>query len=192
MRFQHTLLIRTPLSGGACARAPPAPPGHLPLTLPPSLRRYLTGRHRRALATAFLLAYAHARGPIDEREEQVDVVDLAVAFAVSSVVSLGLVTSYLRIVQGAKAAFLQAGTAQLIFLVGFSLAFFHEGQTGLTIAIGSVVTLFVLMQLTARVRWTEVFGGVDVDMGPIGGAPVGVPGLTGVAVATSPTDNHAD
>jgi inner membrane protein involved in colicin E2 resistance len=122
----------------------------------------------------------------------VDVVDLAVAFAVSSVVSLGLVTSYLRIVQGAKAAFLQAGTAQLIFLVGFSLAFFHEGQTGLTIAIGSVVTLFVLMQLTARVRWTEVFGGVDVDMGPIGGAPVGVPGLTGVAVATSPTDNHAD
>ena len=48
------------------------------------------------------------------------------------------------------------------------------------------------MQLTARVRWTEVFGGVDVDMGPIGGAPVGVPGLTSVAVATSPTVNQAD
>lgn len=107
----------------------------------------------------------------------VDVVELSVAFAVSSVVSLGLVTSYLRIVQGAKAAFLQAGTAQLIFLVGFSLAFFHEGQTGLTIAIGAVVTLFVLMQLTARVRWSEVFGGTDVEEGPLGGAPVGVPGL---------------
>ena len=107
----------------------------------------------------------------------VDVVELSVAFAVSSVVSLGLVTSHLRIVQGAKAAFLQAGTAQLIFLVGFSLAFFHEGQTGLTVAIGAVVTLFVLMQLTARVRWSEVFGGTDVEEGPVGGAPVGVPGL---------------
>lgn len=113
----------------------------------------------------------------------VDAVELAPAFAISSVVSLGLVTSYLRIVQGAKAAFLEAGTAQLVFLVGFSLAFFHEGQTGLTVAIGSVVALFILMQLTARVRWGEVFGGgVDsVVEGRPGGAPVGVPGLGVVA-----------
>jgi len=108
----------------------------------------------------------------------VDVMALAPAFAVSSVVSLGLVTSYLRIVQGAKAAFLQAGTAQLVFLVGFSLAFFHEGQTGLTVAVGSVVTLFILMQLTARVRWAEVFGGTDVEEGPLGGTPVGVPAFS--------------
>ncbi|HEY1100742.1 MAG TPA: inner membrane CreD family protein, partial [Myxococcota bacterium] len=116
----------------------------------------------------------------------VDVVDLAVAFGVSSVVSLGLVTSYLRIVQGAKTAFLQAGVAQLVFLVGFSLAFFHEGQTGLTVAIGAVVTLFVLMQLTARVQWLEVFGGRDVEGGPVGGAPVGVPGLGGVPKPDGP------
>lgn len=103
----------------------------------------------------------------------VDVVELGTAFGVSSVVSLGLVISYLRIVQGAKVAVFQAGGAQLVFLVGFSLAFFHEGQTGLTVAIGSVVTLFVLMQLTARVKWSEVFGS-DVI---VGGAPVGVPGL---------------
>ena len=88
----------------------------------------------------------------------VDVADLGLAFAVSSVCSLVLVTSYLRIVQGAKVAFLQAGTAQLVFLIGFSLAFFREGQSGLTIAIGSVVTLFLLMQLTARVKWAEIFG----------------------------------
>ena len=117
----------------------------------------------------------------------VDVVALPTAFGISSVVSLVLVTSYLRLVQGAKTAFLQAGLAQLIFLVGFSLAFFHEGQTGLTVAIGSVVTLFVLMQLTARVRWHEVFGGRDPEEGPLGGAPVGVPGLGNVMGAKPST-----
>ena len=116
----------------------------------------------------------------------VDVTDLAPAFAISSVTSLGLVLSYLRIVQGAKTAFFQAGTAQLVFLVGFSLAFFHEGQTGLTVAIGAVVTLFILMQLTARVRWHEVFGSADVEAGPAGGAPVGVPGF-GSLSATAKT-----
>ena len=105
----------------------------------------------------------------------VDVADLAVAFAVSSVSSLILVTSYLRIVQGAKVAFLQAGTAQLVFLVGFSLAFFREGQSGLTIAIGSVVTLFLLMQLTARVKWAEIFG---AEPPPHAGSSVGVPSFS--------------
>lgn len=115
----------------------------------------------------------------------VDVVELAPAFAISSVVSLGLVTSYLRIVQGLKAAFLEAGVAQLLFLVGFSLAFFHEGQTGLTVAIGSVITLFILMQLTARVRWAEVFGG-EAEPAPRGGAPIGVPGFS--STPPPPTD----
>lgn len=115
----------------------------------------------------------------------VDVVELAPAFAISSVVSLGLVTSYLRIVQGLKAAFLEAGVAQLVFLVGFSLAFFHEGQTGLTVAIGSVVTLFILMQLTARVRWTEVFGGADPEP-PRGGAPVGIPAFSSTPTPSTP------
>jgi len=36
-------------------------------------------------------------------------------------------------------------------------AFFFEGYTGLTITLGAVLTLFVLMQLTARVDWGAVF-----------------------------------
>jgi hypothetical protein len=34
-----------------------------------------------------------------------------------------------------------------------------EGFTGLAITIGSIVTLFVVMQMTGRVRWSEKFAG---------------------------------
>ena len=47
----------------------------------------------------------------------------------------------------------------------FSYAFFFEGFTGLTITIGAVITLFVLMQMTAHVSWDEVFGGADAKFG---------------------------
>jgi hypothetical protein len=67
------------------------------------------------------------------------------------------VVSYLRIVGGVRFAFGQAGLAQVVFLVLFSYAFFFEGATGLTVTVGAVVTLFVLMQLTARVDWDEAF-----------------------------------
>ncbi|MDP2341257.1 MAG: inner membrane CreD family protein [Deltaproteobacteria bacterium] len=116
----------------------------------------------------------------------VDVADLGVAFAVASVCSLFLVTSYLRIVQGAKVAFLQAGTAQLVFLIGFSLAFFREGQSGLTIAIGSVVTLFLLMQLTARVKWAEIFGAEPPQHA---GSSVGIPSFGTAPPASSSTSS---
>jgi hypothetical protein len=93
-----------------------------------------------------------------------DHVDIHVAFAVSSAVSVLLVVSYLRIVAGPSFAFLRAGVAQLVFLVLFSYAFFFEGYTGLTVTIGAIVTLFVLMQMTARVDWSRglnsVGGGV--------------------------------
>ena len=46
---------------------------------------------------------------------------------------------------------------RLVFLVLFSYAFFFEGFTGLAITVGAIVTLFVLMQMTARVSWDEVF-----------------------------------
>jgi hypothetical protein len=39
----------------------------------------------------------------------------------------------------------------------FSYAFFFEGYTGLTVTVGAVVTLFALMQATARVDWAAVF-----------------------------------
>ncbi len=79
------------------------------------------------------------------------------AFAIASAVSLFLVVSYLRLVVSPRFALLQAGTAQLIYLVGFSLAHFWEGYTGLTVTVLSVGTLFLLMQLTGRLDWNEVF-----------------------------------
>jgi hypothetical protein len=75
----------------------------------------------------------------------------------ASVTSFLLVVSYLRVVAGSRFAFMQAGLAQLIFLVLFSYAFFFEGYTGLTVTAGAIVTLFVLMQLTARVDWAVLF-----------------------------------
>ncbi len=89
----------------------------------------------------------------------VDHVDVHAAFAVAAVTSLLLVVSYLRAVAGGRFAVAHAGAAQLVFLVLFSYAFFFEGYTGLTVTVGAVLTLFVLMQLTARVRWEDVFAG---------------------------------
>ena len=88
----------------------------------------------------------------------VDHVPLSVAFMLSSVTSVGLVVSYLRLAIGTRFAVLWAGGAQLLYLVLFSLAFFLEGYTGLTITIFSILTLFMVMQLTARIDWAEKFG----------------------------------
>ncbi|HKY21455.1 MAG TPA: inner membrane CreD family protein [Vicinamibacterales bacterium] len=87
----------------------------------------------------------------------VDHVSVHVAFATAAVVSMLLVFSYLRVVTGMRRALLAAGSAQLLFLVLFSYAFFFEGFTGLAITVGAILTLFVLMQMTARVSWDEVF-----------------------------------
>jgi inner membrane protein involved in colicin E2 resistance len=78
------------------------------------------------------------------------------AFAMCSVVSVALVVSYLRLVVSAKFALREAALAQIIYLVGFSLAHFWEGFTGLTVTVLAIVTLFLLMQLTGRVRWSEL------------------------------------
>jgi inner membrane protein involved in colicin E2 resistance len=96
----------------------------------------------------------------------VDHVSVHVAFAIAAAVSLALVVSYLRVVTGMRDALLKAGAAQLIFLVLFSYAFFFEGLTGLSITIGAVLTLFVLMQMTARVSWDDVFNaGIAKEQG---------------------------
>lgn len=79
------------------------------------------------------------------------------AFLLSSVVSVGLVVSYLRLVVGARFALLEAGLAQLLYQVGFSIAHFFEGYTGLSITVLVILTLFLLMQLTGRVSWSTVF-----------------------------------
>ncbi|MCR4342272.1 MAG: cell envelope integrity protein CreD [Gemmatimonadaceae bacterium] len=87
----------------------------------------------------------------------VDHVSIHVAFLVASVVSIFLVVSYLRLAVGPQFAFREAALAQFIYLVLFSYAFFFKGFTGLAITIGSIITLFVAMQLTGRIRWSEVF-----------------------------------
>jgi hypothetical protein len=58
---------------------------------------------------------------------------------------------------GPRLAFFEAALAQFIYLVLFSYAFFFKGFTGLAITIGSIITLFVAMQLTGRIRWSELF-----------------------------------
>jgi inner membrane protein involved in colicin E2 resistance len=100
------------------------------------------------LATAFfafhlLLAYL------------VDHISIHAAMILASIVSVALVVSYLRLVVGLRFAALEAGTAQLIYLVLFSYAFFWKGFTGLAITIIAITTLFVVMQATGRIRWSE-------------------------------------
>jgi hypothetical protein len=87
----------------------------------------------------------------------VDHVNLHVAFALASTTSVVLVFTYLRAIAGARPIASGAAAAQVVFLVLFSYAFFLEGFTGLTITIAAIVTLFLLMQATARVSWDDVF-----------------------------------
>lgn len=101
------------------------------------------------LAAAFfafhlLFAYTADRLPIEA------------AFALASTVSMALVTSYLRLVVSTRFAVREAALAQLVYLVGFSAAHFAHGFTGLAVTLMAVATLFLLMQLTGRVRWSQV------------------------------------
>jgi inner membrane protein CreD len=112
------------------------------------------------LAAAFfsfhlLLAYA------------VDHISIQLAFLVCSVVSVALVVSYLRLVVGRRFAVLEAGMAQLIYLVIFSYTFFLKGFTGLAITIGCILTLFVAMQMTGPIRWSDLFAGPSSTRPPI-------------------------
>ena len=108
----------------------------------------------------------------------VDHVSIHAAFAASSVVSIFLVISYLRLVVGTRFAAREAGLAQFIYLVMFSYAFFFNGFTGLAITVGSILTLFVVMQITGRVRWAEKFAakpnggdGTKTENGDFAGKP---------------------
>jgi len=87
----------------------------------------------------------------------VDHVSIHWSFFVSAIVSLALVTSYMRLVAGTRFALLQCGLAQLVYLVLFSYAFFFKGFTGLAVTIGSIITLFLVMQMTGRINWSEKF-----------------------------------
>ena len=96
----------------------------------------------------------------------VDHVDIFVSFGIAAAVSVFLVVSYLRIVAGPQFAIREAALTQFVYLILFSAAFFFRGFTGLTITIGSILTLFIVMQLTARVSWPERFASSSVRNSP--------------------------
>jgi inner membrane protein involved in colicin E2 resistance len=87
----------------------------------------------------------------------VDHLSIHLAFMICSAVSVFLLVSYLRLVVGLRFAAFEAGLAQFVYLVLFSYAFFFDGYTGLAISIGAILTLFMVMQTTARVQWSEKF-----------------------------------
>jgi inner membrane protein involved in colicin E2 resistance len=85
----------------------------------------------------------------------VDRIPIEAAFAICSLVTLFLTITYLRLVVGWRFAAVESGLAQLVYLILFSYALFNEGWSGLTITVGAIVTLFVTMQATGRIRWSE-------------------------------------
>jgi len=105
----------------------------------------------------------------------VDHVSIHLAFAICSAVSIFLVISYLRLVVGTRFATREAAVAQFIYLVAFSYAFFLKGFTGLAITIGSITTLFVVMQATGKIRWSEKFAprSVTPELAPPTPTPAG-------------------
>lgn len=86
-----------------------------------------------------------------------DQVDVNLAFAIASVVSVALVVGYLRVVVGTNKILAQIAASQVLFLVLFSYSFFFEGITGLAITIGAVLTLAYFMARTAGLDWERVF-----------------------------------
>lgn len=86
-----------------------------------------------------------------------DHVDIHISLLISSAVSIFLVISYMRIVAGAKFAFLETGISQFVYLVLFSYTFFLTGYTGLAITVLCIITLFIVMQLTAKIDWEQQF-----------------------------------
>ncbi len=107
----------------------------------------------------------------------VDHVSIHLAFGVCSAVSVFLVVSYLRLVVGTRFAVREAALAQFIYLVVFSYAFFLKGFTGLAITVGSIITLFVVMQATGKIRWRERFS-APAPMEQLA-PPTPVPSVTG-------------
>ena len=97
----------------------------------------------------------------------VDHIDIHVAFVICSAVSVFLVMSYLRLVAGFRGALVEAGAAQLVYLVLFSWTFFLDGFTGLAITIGCILTLLAAMQMTAGIQWANLFAEKKAASQPI-------------------------
>ncbi|MBN1782291.1 inner membrane CreD family protein [bacterium] len=87
-----------------------------------------------------------------------DHLNIYVTFVIASVVSLLLTVTYLRLFTPGRLAYLYAPLTQIIYLIIFSYSFFFKGMTGMIVTICAVITLFILMQMTARLNWEQVFG----------------------------------
>lgn len=96
----------------------------------------------------------------------VGIVNIHFAFILSACVSVSMITGYLSAALKKKLPWKISVGGQLFFLVLFSYSFFLDGVTGLTVAIGSVLTLGVLMKLTAHVDWDKVFSNNEYDKTP--------------------------
>lgn len=86
-----------------------------------------------------------------------DHLNIYLTFVIASAVSLFLTVTYLRIFTPKKLAYLYAPLIQIIYLIVFSYSFFFKGITGVIVTICSVITLFILMQTTAKINWENVF-----------------------------------
>lgn len=89
-----------------------------------------------------------------------DLVPVHLSFVIAAAVSLLLVCGYLRAATG-EFLFRVGVAAQASYMVLFSYSFFFKGLTGLTLTLGGVVTLAVLMALTAKVDWSQKLGEVS-------------------------------
>lgn len=89
-----------------------------------------------------------------------DVVPVHLSFVIAAASSLLLVCGYLRAAAG-EFLFRIAVVAQTAYMVLFSYSFFFKGLTGLTLTVGGIVTLGVLMALTARVDWSRKLSAVS-------------------------------
>ena len=92
----------------------------------------------------------------------VDLMVVWLAFVIAAGVSVVLIWSYVSRVKDLKFALLPSGVVHLLFLCVFSYAFFFAGYTGLAVTAGAVITLAVVMHVTAGIDWATVFS----DSGP--------------------------
>ena len=93
----------------------------------------------------------------------IDHLVIELSFLLSAGVSMGLAVSYLWQIMGKRFALQVACTSQFLFLILFSFAFFFEGYTGLVVTLGAIITLALLMQITAKVNWDYIINSKKVS-----------------------------
>ena len=87
----------------------------------------------------------------------IDLINVHIAFILSSLVSIALVVPYLNRALGSSFPWKTAAIGQLVYLVLFSYSFFIDGMTGLTVTVASILTLAILMKITSTTDWSKVF-----------------------------------